>query len=158
MKTTASSALKPTPAGWPRVSPGLTYRDAGAAIDFLCTAFGFDVRLKVDGEGGRVEHSELTIGDGLIMVSSEKDRANSGAVVKLRSPASVEMANTQSLMVFVDDVDAHCAHARQRGARIVDEPADHDYGEDYWTDRTYGAVDPEGHMWWFTQRMRDPKQ
>ena len=149
---------KPTPSGWPRVSPGLTYRDAGAAIDFLCNAFGFDVRLKVDGEGGRVEHSELTIGDGLIMVSSEKDRANSGAVVKLRSPASVEMANTQSLMVFVDDVDAHCAHARERGAQIVDEPADHDYGEDYWTDRSYGAVDPEGHMWWFTQRMRDPKQ
>jgi len=150
--------MKPTPSGWTRVSPGLTYRDAGAAIDFLCNAFGFDVRLKVDGEAGRVEHSELTYGDGMIMVSSEKDRANSGAPVKLRSPASVEMANTQSLMVFVDDVDAHCAQARQAGARIVDEPSDHDYGEDYWTDRSYGAVDPEGHMWWFTQRMRDPKQ
>ena len=40
------------------------------------------------------------------------------------------------------------------GARIIDEPSVHDYGEDYWTDRSYGAVDPEGHMWWFTQRLR----
>jgi len=150
--------MKPTPTGWPRVSSGLTYRDANAAIDFLCTAFGFDVRLKVDGEGGRVEHSELTYGDGMVMVSSAKDRSSSGTPVKMRSPLDVEMANTQNLMVFVDDADAHCAHARNAGARIVDEPTDHDYGEDYWTDRTYGAVDPEGHMWWFTQRMRDPKQ
>jgi uncharacterized glyoxalase superfamily protein PhnB len=32
----------------------------------------------------------------------------------------------------------------------------HDYGADYWADRSYGAVDPEGHLWWFTQRIRDP--
>ena len=33
----------------------------------------------------------------------------------------------------------------------------HDYGEDHWADRSYGAADPEGHHWWFTQRIRDPK-
>ena len=43
---------------------------------------------------------------------------------------------------------------RAAGARIVDEPTVHDYGEDYWADRSYGAVDPEGHFWWFTQRIR----
>jgi len=47
---------------------------------------------------------------------------------------------------------------RKAGARIIDEPALHDYGEEYWADRSYGAVDPEGHMWWFTQRVRDPKK
>lgn len=57
-------------------------------------------------------------------------------------------------MVYVDDVDAHCARARAEGATIVDEPALHDYGEEYWADRSYGAVDPEGHLWWFSQRMR----
>ena len=60
-------------------------------------------------------------------------------------------------MVFVDDVDAHCARARAAGARIADEPKVHDYGEDYWADRSYGAVDPEGHLWWFTQRVRELK-
>jgi uncharacterized glyoxalase superfamily protein PhnB len=38
----------------------------------------------------------------------------------------------------------------------VEELATHDYGEDYWADRSYGALDPEGHMWWISQRVRDP--
>ena len=151
--------MKPTPNGWPRITSGVTYRDAGNMIDWLCRAYGFEIRLKVEGDQGRIEHSELSYGqDGLIMVSSEKEGYGGEHSAPLRSPASVNGANTQSLMVYVDDVDAHCAQARAAGARIVNELADHDYGEDYWTDRTYGAVDPEGHMWWFTQRMRDPKQ
>jgi uncharacterized glyoxalase superfamily protein PhnB len=61
------------------------------------------------------------------------------------------------MMVFVDDVDAHCARARELGATIVAEPKSSDYGEDYWEDRSYEAVDLEGHHWWFCQRIRDPK-
>ena len=30
----------------------------------------------------------------------------------------------------------------------------HDYGDAYWADRSYGAIDPEGHLWWFSQRIR----
>jgi uncharacterized glyoxalase superfamily protein PhnB len=74
----------------------------------------------------------------------------------MRSPQSLEGATTQSIMFFVDDADAHCKHARARGARIVEEPATHDYGDDYWADRCYGALDPEGHMWWIAQRLRNP--
>jgi uncharacterized glyoxalase superfamily protein PhnB len=59
-------------------------------------------------------------------------------------------------MFYVDDVDAHCAQARTRGALIVEEPATHDYGQDHWSDRSYGALDPEGHLWWVTQRVRNP--
>ena len=62
--------MKPAPSDWPRISSTLFYDDASAGIDFLCRAFGFEVRLRVDGEGGRVEHSELTFGEGLIGVSS----------------------------------------------------------------------------------------
>jgi uncharacterized glyoxalase superfamily protein PhnB len=51
----------------------------------------------------------------------------------------------------------HCARARAAGATIFDEPSLHDYGEQYWADRSYGAVDLEGHHWWFTERVRDPK-
>ena len=150
--------MKPTPKGWPRISSCLSYRNAGEMIDWLCSAYGFEIRLKVEGDEGRIEHSELTYGDdGLIMVGSEKEGYGGVTTVPLRSPASVNGTNTQSLMVFVDNVDAHCAHARSAGAKIVNEPADHDYGEEYWTDRSYGALDPEGHVWWFTQRIRDPK-
>lgn len=148
--------MKPAPADWPRFSSSVFYRDAAAAIDWLCDAFGFQVRLRIEGEGGRIEHSELTYGDGLVMVGQESPDGPKGWKRRMRSPASLEGATTQSIMFFVDDVDAHCAHARSRGARIVEEPTTHDYGDDYWTDRSYGATDPEGHFWWITQRLRDP--
>ena len=40
------------------------------------------------------------------------------------------------------------------GAKLGRIAAVHDYGEDYWADRSYGALDPEGHLWWFSQRLR----
>ncbi|MGH8500284.1 MAG: VOC family protein, partial [Methylococcales bacterium] len=130
--------MKNTPKGWPRISSGLYYREAGKMIDWLCEAFAFEVVIKVDGENGRIEHSELTYGEGLIMVGEERVGAASRWNVDMKSPLSVDGANTQGLMVYVDDVDAHCARARAAGAKIVDEPALHDYGEAYWADRSYG--------------------
>lgn len=148
--------MKATPSGWPRISSSVYCRDPAEMIEWLCRAFGFEVRLKVEGEGGRIEHSELTYGEGLIMVGGERTGPASRWGVDMRSPRAAG-CNTQGLMVFVDDVDAHCAQARAAGARIVDEPTVHDYGEEYWADRAYGAVDPEGHLWWFVQRLRGPK-
>ena len=147
--------MKPTPKDWPRISSSAFYKDAAAAIDWLCDAFGFEVRLKVEGEGGRIEHSELTYGEGLVMVGQEVEASERPWKKFMRSPKSLGGANTQCMMLFVDDADAHCAHARSRGARIVEEPATHDYGDDYWSDRGYGALDVEGHLWWITQRLRD---
>ena len=147
--------MKPSPVDWPRLSSAVFYADASAAIDWLCEALGFEVRLKVEGEGGRIEHSELTYGEALIMVGQEDVDAERRWKRRMRSPRSLGGSTTQSIMLFVDDADAHCAHARSKGAQIVEEPATHDYGADYWSDRSYGALDPEGHMWWITQRLRD---
>ena len=66
---------KPLPGGWPRISGAVFYDEPARAIDWLCQAFGFEVRLKVEGEGGRIEHSELTMGEGLIMVGSAGGRS-----------------------------------------------------------------------------------
>ena len=52
--------MKKPPEGWPRISSAVFYDDAGKAIDWLCRAFGFEVQLKIEGEGGRIEHSELS--------------------------------------------------------------------------------------------------
>ncbi|MBI2685235.1 MAG: VOC family protein [Acidobacteria bacterium] len=150
--------MKQTPKGWPRLSSALFYDDAAHAIDWLCDAFGFEVRLRVEGDGGRIEHSELTYGDALIMVAQSGRKAGREHFPPAGSPKSVGGVNTQSLMLFVDDVDAHCERARAAGAVILDQPAVHDYGEDYWADRSYGAADIEGHTWWFTQRIRDPRE
>jgi uncharacterized glyoxalase superfamily protein PhnB len=148
--------MKPAPADWPRLSSSVFYQDAAAAIDWLCNAFGFEVRLKVEGDNGRIEHSELTYGEGLIMVAQEAPQSGRPWKNAMRSPKSLNGESTQSIMFFVDDADIHCANARRHGARIVEELATHDYGADYWSDRSYGAVDPEGHMWWITQRLRNP--
>lgn len=144
--------LKPTPKGWPRLSTAVFYQDARAAIDFLCKAFGFEVRLLVEGDGGRVEHSELTYGEALIFVGDEERQRDKGR--PMVSPRSVGGANTQSVMLFVDDPRAHCERARAAGATISYEPKISDYGEDYWADLSYQAVDLEGHCWWFCQRVR----
>ncbi len=153
-----SQRTKPLPAGWPRISSAVFYEDAARAIEFLCAAFGFEVRLKVEGAGGRIEHSELTFGDGLIMVGSAGGRSDRPGGLPCRSPRALEGANTQTLCVCVDDVDAHAAHARAAGAIIREEPTTQDYGEDYWADRTYRAEDLEGHQWFFMQRVRNPGQ
>ena len=149
--------MKPTPKGWPRLSTAIYYDDAVQAIDWLCRAFGFEVRLKVEGEGGRIEHSELVFEDALVMVSQSGLKPKLPKFPRGASPASLGGANTQSVMIFVDSADAHHERARAAGASIVDEPRLHDYGADYWADRSYGALDLEGHLWWFTERVRDPQ-
>ena len=148
--------MKPTPSDWPRMSSAVVYQDAAAAIKWLCDAFGFEVRLKIEGDKGQIEHSELSYGEGLIMVAQETPESPRPWKRTMRSPKTLNGATTQSIMFFVDDADAHCANARAHGAQIIEEPATHDYGQEHWSDRSYGARDPEGHLWWVTQRLRNP--
>lgn len=159
--------MRPTPAGWPRITPSVYYLDPHAGIDWLCRAFGFEVRLKVEGEGGRVQHAELVLGDGLIMIGHASAEGAAGAQhakaddkdqvrQQFASPRQLGGKHTQGLAVFVDDVDAHHSRALAAGAEIFRPPETTDYGAEYWADRTYGARDPEGHVWWFMQRMRNP--
>lgn len=141
-----SAGLRAAPPGWPRASASLFYEDAPAAIAFLEEAFGFQTRLRVEGEGGAIEHSELCFGDAVVMVGS------AGRLPWAGSPRRVG-ACTQALFLYVDDADAHCARARAAGARIVREPETMDYGPEHWVDRTYECVDLEGHHWWFAHRV-----
>jgi uncharacterized glyoxalase superfamily protein PhnB len=149
------------PPGWPQMSPSLFYRDAAAAIDWLCEAFEFEVQLKVEGEPGEIVHSQLVYGQALVMVSSDAAHAGQpepGRDFKLTHTSPLDLGGRlhQALCMFVDDVEAHCRRAKSRGARIFSEPATQDYGDDYWSDRSYGAYDCEGHQWWFMQRLRNP--
>jgi uncharacterized glyoxalase superfamily protein PhnB len=151
--------VKPAPPGWPRISSSIFYEDASAAITWLCNAFGFELRLKVEGENGRIEHSELSFGDdGLIMVGHATRAGETPArpyQAAFVSPRAVEGRQTQTLALFVDDVDAHHERAVAAGARLVRPLETNDFGPDYWSDRSYGCTDPEGHIWWFMQRLRN---
>lgn len=151
--------MNPPPNGWPRIANSVFYRDPARAIDWLCQAFGFEVRLRIESEPGHIEHSELDYHGGLVMVGGAGDRYRTRDAAgswkhKMQSPAMVGGGNTQHLCIHVDDVDSHCERARRAGAEIVYEPTTTDYGADYWSDRCYIAFDPEGHVWCFLQRMR----
>ena len=145
-----SIASKPTPKGWPRISSSPQYNEAAKAIDWLCKAFGFEVQLKVEADNGKIAHAELVIGSGLISLG-DLDKGRTWR----KSPKDIGGANTQSMCVYVDDVDAHCERARKAGATIVVEPTTTDYGDGYWVDRSYECIDLEGHHWWFMTRIED---
>ena len=117
--------------------PSLSYDDAPAAIEWLCRAFGFTRRLVVPGNDGAIMHSELSLGPGVIMVSSS--RPDAGRV----SPRSLPAVN-QSVCVWVEDPDSHHARATAEGAVILQELKDEEYGS-----RGYMAKDPEGNHWYF---------
>jgi uncharacterized glyoxalase superfamily protein PhnB len=119
------------------------YKDPRAAIEFLEKAFGFETTLLIADEQGNLVHSELGFGDGYIMVGNEWHE-------NARSPLSIGGVNTQNVHVqLTGDIDAHCERARDAGARVVAEPETQFYG-----DRTYRALDPEGHMWTFGQTVK----
>ncbi len=117
--------------------PTLSYDDAQAAIEWLCRAFGFRRRLVVPSPDGGVRHSELSLGPGVIMVSSS--RPEEGRV----SPRNTSGFGS-GICVRVDDPDAHYARAKAAGATIIRELRDEEYGA-----RGYMAKDPEGHQWYF---------
>lgn len=127
------------------VIPCLRYADAPAAIDFLCEAFGF-VRHAVyadDADPGIIHHAELVLNDGMVMLGSVQDMAAESLYTW--STARDLGGVTGCVYVVVPDVDAHCLHARNEGAVVVDEPHDNDG----YPGRGYSALDPEGNVWSF---------
>lgn len=120
------------------IHPCLAYEDATTAIDWLCRAFGFTKRFVVPGTNGRVEHSELSLGTGVVMVSSPK------LDMQWVSPRDPKGGVSHTLSVCVENPDAHFEHAVLAGARIISPLKTEEYGA-----RGYLAEDPEGHRWYF---------
>jgi uncharacterized glyoxalase superfamily protein PhnB len=118
-----------------RLVPYLIYRDAPAAIDFLCRAFSFVERLRYPMPDGRVGHAELTF-DGQLMMLASAARGFGASPLDLEAVHGLVYCR-------VDDLDAHFVRARDAGATIVVEP------EEAHGERIYRALDPEGHRWLF---------
>ena len=96
------------------IVPCLRYRDAPAAIEWLCKAFGFEKQLVVPGDGGSIMHAQLTLGNGMIMLGSVNE-TEFGALMK--QPDQIGGAETQSAYIIVAEVDAHYARAKPAGRR-----------------------------------------
>ena len=120
---------------------GLRYRDAPAAIEWLCEAFGFEKHLVVPGGNGTIDHAQLVFGNGMIMLGSARD----DDFGRLQKPLDTPDAPvSKSAYIIVTDVDAHHARAVAAGATVVMEPEDQHYGG-----RLYSCRDPEGNLWNF---------
>jgi uncharacterized glyoxalase superfamily protein PhnB len=122
------------------VIPTMRYRDPGAAIDWLCRAFGFERHLVAE-HGGTIEHAQLVFDNGMIMLGPVRDDEY-GKLVTV--PEISGGRATQSAYVIVADADTHHARAVAAGARVVFPLFDADYGG-----RGYSCLDPEGHLWSF---------
>lgn len=111
--------------------PELAYPDLGKAIEWLCEAFGFTLRLRIANH-----RAQMNVGDGALVLTElpEGQRCDIG----------------HSVMVRVENVDEHCARAIEHGARIVRPPADYPYGE-----RQYAVEDFAGRVWKFSQTIAD---
>lgn len=134
----------------PIFMPTVFYRDALAALAWLERAFGFEATTLVTGPDGKVGYSEMSFHDGIVSVGGEWEGAPIGPA-RMRSPASIDGIGSQFIRInLAEGLDAHCEHARAAGARILAEPEDQFYGA-----RVYRAMDPEGHVWVFSQEVRE---
>lgn len=125
------------------LTSALCYRDPKAALRFLEAAFGFELVMLIEDDQGNLAHSEMRLGDSMIMVGNEWSEDH-------KSPSSIGGRNTQTVHIHVEtDIDAHCERARAAGFEILMEPADQFYG-----DRTYRCRDPEGHFWTVGQTVQ----
>jgi uncharacterized glyoxalase superfamily protein PhnB len=128
-----------SPQGPATIIPTLRYRDAPAAIEWLCRAFGFEKHAVYPGPNDTIGHAQLTFGNGMIMLSSPQNNEFD----KLQKSPEGGLV-TQSPYLIVADADAHHARAVAAGARVVYALKTEDYGG-----RGYSCLDPEGHLWNF---------
>lgn len=122
----------------PTIIPTMRYRDAAAAIEWLCQALGFERHFVHAGDDGVIHHAQLTYGNGMIMIGAARD----DEFGKLQAPPVPGQPTTQSAYLIVVDADAHHTRAVAHGAEIVYALRSEDYGG-----RGYSCRDPEGHLW-----------
>ena len=127
-----------SPTGNSTIIPGMRYRNAPAAIDWLCQVFGFARHAVYATPDGSIAHAELTLGGGMIMLGSEKDDEYSRS---FKSPGELG-AETRSAYIVVGDADAAYARAEAAGAVVVRPLQNTGYGS-----REFAIKDPEGHSW-----------
>jgi PhnB protein len=134
---------KPIPDTYPRVSPHLSIRGAGAAIDFYKSVLGASERMRMATPDGTVAHAEIEIGGSVIMVGEEMPGG--------RDPSPTTLGGSPvALYLYVEDVDGVFGRAIDAGAESVQHPEDHFYG-----DRVAMFDDPFGHRWNIATHIED---
>jgi len=129
------STVKPIPEGYRTVTPYLIVTRAPEVIDFMKRAFGAQLLFQMANPDGSIGHSELRVGDSMIMLSSGREQWKP-------MPTMIHL--------YVEDCDAVFAKAVEAGAEVVMPLADQFYG-----DRSGGVKDVAGNYWWIATHVKD---
>lgn len=135
--------VKAIPEGYHSVTPYLFIKGAASAIDYYKNVFGAKERMRMPGPNHQVMHAELQIGDSIVMLADENPQAGAA------SPQTVGGASN-SLHVYVEDVDTVTQKAVSGGAKLVRPVKDEFYG-----DRIGTISDPFGQIWSIATHIED---
>lgn len=125
------------PDGHQRIMPYFFYEDVAASLEFLASAFGFEILAVHKLPNGEIANAQASLGGATVMMGPAQKQFG------FESPGKLPYLHSGTV-VYVEDVDAHCRRARAAGAKIEREPQDQDYGV-----REYTARDREGNQFFF---------
>ena len=141
------------PTEYPTIIPMISYEDGIAALEWLAKAFGLRERARQIDADGKLSHGEMEAGDGVIMLATPtpdyvSPKHHRETCEQARKWSAVPWI-IDGVLVYVDDLDTHFAHAKAAGATILSEIQEDSPG------RRYRAEDLEGHRWFFMERNRE---
>ncbi|GAB3407956.1 VOC family protein [Flindersiella endophytica] len=140
-----SSKPNPIPSHYRRITPALVVRGCAEALTFYAEVFQAKERMRFEGPGGTIAHSEIEIGDSVVIVEDESPYLGTKA-----PPAEGLDGSPLFLFIYVDDVDTVVARAVELGATLKREPQNQFYG-----DRDAFLIDPFGHGWTVATHVED---
>jgi PhnB protein len=136
-------AAKPIPEGMRSITPHIVCAGAAEAIEFYKKAFGAVEISRLPGDGGKLMHAEIRIGDSVVMLVDESPEWGMIGPKSLKgSPVTIHL--------YVDDVDAVVQQAVQAGAKVTVPVEDM-----FWGDRYGKLEDPFGHQWSVATHLRE---
>lgn len=138
--------VQPIPSGYHTVTPYLVVKGAAEAIEFYKQAFGATEHLRLAGEGDKIVHAEIKIGDSIIMLADEVPEMG---FVFPEAPGKTPV----TICLYVEDVDKRFGQAIAAGAKELRPLQDQFYG-----DRSGTLVDPFGHSWTIATHIEDVPQ
>ena len=120
------------------ILPHVMVRNLNEAVPWFTNAFGFVEHYRY---GDPPSGAQMRAGNAWIML---KQAPRSSATPK-------ELGfGTQSLTIFIENLEAHYEHARSAGVTLLEDLHETVYGE-----LQYAAEDLDGHHWLFSRHARD---
>jgi PhnB protein len=137
------SKVDAIPKGYHTITPGLSFKDAKAAMEFYKKAFGAEQKDVCMGPDGKVMHAEMKLGTSMFMMNDEFPEMG------CLSPETLKGCPV-AMYVYVENVDQFFEKAVKEGAKET-MPV----GDMFWGDRMGQLMDPFGYKWSISTHVKD---